>query len=460
MKWYTTEKIGRTRRLTPEGFLVIEGAPIARTGVQVYAAQELPELDAGRDSILRIEREPAEVFRVETIASAQGKAVTDDHPSDDVTPADWRELSLGSMQNIRRGEGGLSDFLLADLFITDPDLIARLSEPDADLPELSCGYDAEYEQLEPGRGRQHNIIVNHVALVERGRCGPACAIGDSDMTEAARRAAQSRDSIVKRIKRAFGSKDAKALDAALAELPADMGDEGEAPQSEAGGGGVTQHFHIGGAGKPETDDEGGDPPDPMKEIKDAIGALATRMDAFEKRGTGDAEEEESDETDDAEPEEKRERTGDAAAPLSAADAASMRKVIQSVRAQAEILSPGINVAVPTADAGKTTRKKVRDSLCSCKRKALDVAYRTNVGAKVAIDAFLNGSDPGDFRKLSARTIDTVFTGASELIRAKNNGLGARSTVATQDFGKAPMTNAALNERFKAHWNPPAGGNAR
>ena len=46
------------------------------------------------------------------------------------------------------------------------------------VTEVSLGYDADYEQTAPGVGRQTNIIGNHVALVERGRCGPRCAIGD------------------------------------------------------------------------------------------------------------------------------------------------------------------------------------------------------------------------------------------------------------------------------------------
>ena len=51
--------------------------------------------------------------------------------------------------------------------------------------EVSCGYNPEYSQLltpdgEPiqGEGEQENIIYNHLALVENGRCGAKCAIQD------------------------------------------------------------------------------------------------------------------------------------------------------------------------------------------------------------------------------------------------------------------------------------------
>ncbi len=53
--WYVTEKIGETRYKTPEGFLVCENVPIARTGIMSYAAGEVP-IDVGPDGIVRIER--------------------------------------------------------------------------------------------------------------------------------------------------------------------------------------------------------------------------------------------------------------------------------------------------------------------------------------------------------------------------------------------------------------------
>ncbi len=76
------------------------------------------------------------------------------------------------------------DILLADLLITDK---AAIESVRAGLREVSCGYDADYEQIEPGRGRQRNIIGNHVALVEKGRCGSRCAIGDKDMPTQAKK---------------------------------------------------------------------------------------------------------------------------------------------------------------------------------------------------------------------------------------------------------------------------------
>jgi hypothetical protein len=46
-----------------------------------------------------------------------------------------------------------------------------VAEIDNGVRQLSLGYDADYDMTGPGRGEQRNIIVNHLALVENGRCG-------------------------------------------------------------------------------------------------------------------------------------------------------------------------------------------------------------------------------------------------------------------------------------------------
>ena len=48
----------------------------------------------------------------------------------------------------------------------------------AGLREVSCGYEAEYEQTGDGEGIQTNIVGNHIALVEQGRAGQSYAIND------------------------------------------------------------------------------------------------------------------------------------------------------------------------------------------------------------------------------------------------------------------------------------------
>lgn len=175
--FYTTEKLSLRRSLTPEAFLLVVGVPVARTGTQLYRAGEVP-IAAGPDGMIYVDRDPDEVFRPQTLASGNGKPLTIDHPFEDVTPDNWRELAMGEASDLRRGDGANDDMVLADFLIKDPATIAAVDAHE--LTEVSVGYDANYEEIEPGHGRQTNIVINHFALLGPGeaRCGPRCSIGD------------------------------------------------------------------------------------------------------------------------------------------------------------------------------------------------------------------------------------------------------------------------------------------
>lgn len=175
LRFYTTERLSLNRFETPEGYLLVRDVPLARTGVQVYGPGEVP-VEAGPDGRILIDREPEEVFRPETLASFNLKPLVDDHPPVDIDPSNWRDLTVGVIHDPRRGEGIQDDLMLGDVLITCPKMIAAVKS--GERREVSAGYDADYEQTDPGRGFQKNIIGNHVAFVERGRCGERCAVGD------------------------------------------------------------------------------------------------------------------------------------------------------------------------------------------------------------------------------------------------------------------------------------------
>lgn len=189
VEYYTSESLGPRRERTPEGFLVCYEVPAARVGEMIYGPGEVPsELGVGRDGRIRVVRSAAEVFSPKSMASLNGKAVTDDHPPVDVDPKNWKYYTKGFVMNPRRGTGDFRDFVVVDLIIYDEETIADIM---TGKREVSCGYNPDYLQLlddnqEPilGRGEQVNIIYNHLALVKAGRCGPACAIGDRKTIDA------------------------------------------------------------------------------------------------------------------------------------------------------------------------------------------------------------------------------------------------------------------------------------
>lgn len=176
--FYVTEQLSEHMYETPEGFLVCVDVPIARIGEYVYKNNEVP-VEGGKDGIVKILRDEDQVFSDATIKSFEGKPVTINHPDDFVTPENWKELSHGNLQNVHRGEGNRSDLLISDIIITTEDAIKLVK---SGLRQVSCGYDAQYEQIEPGLGKQKDIVGNHLALVVKGRAGNRCAIMDTACT--------------------------------------------------------------------------------------------------------------------------------------------------------------------------------------------------------------------------------------------------------------------------------------
>lgn len=171
---YYGDKISTNIAMTPEGFLVCRNVPIARTGYQQYLESELFE-DGNPSEIINVFRSPNEVFSAATIASFEGKPVTDGHPDVDVTPDNYKEFSKGHVQHVRVGRGDDADKILADLYITDQDLIDEIRNGKR---QVSAGYYAEDKEDETGRICQTKIRGNHVAVVDEGRAGHTVAIRD------------------------------------------------------------------------------------------------------------------------------------------------------------------------------------------------------------------------------------------------------------------------------------------
>jgi len=408
LRFYATEQLGPKQSVTPEGFLICHDVPIARTGTQLYLADEVP-LEANGAGQVEVARTPEEVFRPETLASFEGKPVTLDHPDDWVTPENWKQLAVGLTQNVRRGDGLEQDLVIADLLITDAEAIEKVRRG---LRQVSCGYDADYVQSEPGKGEQRNIIGNHVALVPRGRAGPRCAIQDKEPK-------MSKRSWKDRIWAAFGSRDAEGLEEALKEK---TGDEENDPDADKGD-------------KAKTGDRA-----VLDSILKAVNGLSKRV------GDMEAALEEKN-TDDEDPEKKDDKDGKTddtllnAEPAGKADTGTTYTgdAFREVIARAEVLAPGFSI--PTTDAARTA-----DAVAKLQRRVLADAITTDTGKQV-LQPLLAGRA---LDKLTGDALDALFTGAAELMKRHNNATGVRSGITTKDFGRA-NTPAAINKAAQEFW---------
>lgn len=164
-------------RRTKDGYLSAE-IRSARIGIQTYAGHEVgkPEL-----ATVNIYRAPEEVFSADAMASMAHRPVVIDHPDEEVTSANWRDLAVGMTGDVITKEGG---FVRVPLALMDS---AAIKAVEAGKREVSWGYrcelqwgDGETPEGEKYQARQVGIRANHLAVVTRGRAGGACRIGDRE----------------------------------------------------------------------------------------------------------------------------------------------------------------------------------------------------------------------------------------------------------------------------------------
>ncbi|HBV9281401.1 TPA: DUF2213 domain-containing protein, partial [Klebsiella pneumoniae] len=321
MKYFFKTRLGNTRFQLADGSVLFKDVPIARTGEQVYGAEELPDLQPDSHGLITVQRTPEEVFSERTIASFEGMAVTIGHPKDFsgniifVTPENWRQLSNGHIQNVRRGAGDKSDLLLADVIAKTPEAIQAVENGDE---EVSCGYDADYRQISPGIAEQYAITGNHLAFVPNGRAGSRCALGDAMPS--------TTKNWFTRLLKARKTNDAAEMANLIDNPPDNLTGDDDVTSSMTPGGVVINlapQNPLPGPALPGTGDEGG-------EVPDWAQAIIARLDKLE----GMERQEQS--TGDEDPEEKDEEEG---------------KVTGDAAYRADLIQPGIQLpekAKPTA----------------------------------------------------------------------------------------------------------------
>lgn len=165
-------KISQNIARTPEGYLICRNVNIGRVGAIKYLESEINP-NSSSDRIVTVFRTLAENSNPATLASFEGKPITDGHPDDDVCPENYHYLQKGHIQNVRAD----NTFMIADLFISDPYLIDEILK--GGKREVSCGYDTIYQSDNTGNLYQTHIRGNHLAIVDNGRAGSAVRIKDS-----------------------------------------------------------------------------------------------------------------------------------------------------------------------------------------------------------------------------------------------------------------------------------------
>lgn len=194
---YYGSRISPNQIETAEGYLICRSVPIARTGDQQYTAREVRQ-DGDPGQMVIVHRRPEDVFAEETIASFEGKPVTDDHPPENVQAENFASYARGHVQNVRQA----GDNLVGDVYITDAKLASDVKH--RVKREISCGYQCDLVPDGAGGYYQTNIRGNHVAVVLRGRAGHDVAIHDAANTAAEGRT-NTMNKFTKGVLAAFGS---------------------------------------------------------------------------------------------------------------------------------------------------------------------------------------------------------------------------------------------------------------
>lgn len=173
---FTDGKLSRTS----DGYAVME-CPVARSGIQEYLAAEMGDAFKDRDprSVVRVYRPDDVIFGDASLQGYAHKPLTNDHPPEQVTADNWKKYAIGHTGDevTVREKRVRVPMLMADA--------AAISDVEAGKREWSAGYSVSFDVASGTTpdGQAYDAIVtgqkiNHIALVDRGRAGPDCRIGD------------------------------------------------------------------------------------------------------------------------------------------------------------------------------------------------------------------------------------------------------------------------------------------
>lgn len=176
-------KSKRTRNQA--GYLVLPDCVIARSGILQYSDVVCEDGDTVADGALISVMRPASALK-ECYKQFANLPLTLEHPDDDaVTPENAKTLTVGCLgSNPKYEEKGGIGYIVCDIVVYDE--TAQQEIENGNFTELSAGYETAFRKKrgispigQPYEAEQFLLSPNHVALVERGRCGSECKVCDS-----------------------------------------------------------------------------------------------------------------------------------------------------------------------------------------------------------------------------------------------------------------------------------------
>lgn len=173
------------RKYNQAGYLVLPDCVIARSGILQYSDVVCEDGNTVADGALIQVNRPPEALK-ECYTQFANLPLTLEHPDDDeVNPDNAKTLTVGSLgSNPKYQEKNGVGYIICDIIVYDKE--AQKSIEDGNTVELSAGYETAFRQKRgtTPMGQQYEaeqflLVPNHVALVERGRCGNECRVCDS-----------------------------------------------------------------------------------------------------------------------------------------------------------------------------------------------------------------------------------------------------------------------------------------
>ena len=167
------------KQVDANGFWNIKNNPISKTGVFPYLGKQIDK-SLEPEKVYMVLRPADELFSDEAIESFNENPVplVDDHTmiGDEYTPAEQKGID-GVVQNIHRD----GDTLVGDISIYSKAMKEKIT---SGKKELSLGYFCTYDLTDGDYNGEHfdavqrNIRSNHIALVDKGRCGKDVRVFD------------------------------------------------------------------------------------------------------------------------------------------------------------------------------------------------------------------------------------------------------------------------------------------